>query len=68
VAIREKGINIPPLVNAYMNLSPTLKVFGTAINYEFGNVEESGIFVTIDDIFEEKKHRHIATYNIDEAK
>lgn len=66
-AIREQGINIPPLVNAYMGLSPTMKVFGTAINDEFGDVEETGIFLTISDIFEEKKQRHIATYHIEES-
>ncbi len=60
--IREHGLNIPPLVNAYMNLSPSMRMFGTAINDEFGNVEESGIFLSIDEIFEEKKGRHIGTY------
>lgn len=67
-AIREHGINIPPLVNAYMGLSPTMKIFGTAINDEFGDVEETGIFLTISDIFEEKKQRHIATYHADEER
>ena len=62
--IRERGINIPPLVNAYMNLSPTMKVFGTAINREFGDVEETGILITIDEIFDEKKKRHIETFNV----
>ncbi len=62
-SIREYGNNIPPLVNAYMSLSPTMKMFGTAINEEFGNVEESGIFFDISEIFEEKKERHIGTYN-----
>ncbi len=61
-AIRACGFNIPPLVNAYMSLSPTMKMFGTAINDEFGDVEESGIFFAIDEIFEEKKQRHIGTY------
>ncbi|MBE6318245.1 MAG: GNAT family N-acetyltransferase [Bacteroidales bacterium] len=61
-AIRDCGYNIPPLVNAYMSLSPTMKMFGTAINDEFGDVEESGIFFAIDEIFEEKKQRHIGTY------
>jgi hemolysin len=61
--IRARGINIPPLVNAYMSLSPTMKIFGTAINDEFGNVEETGIFLTIADIFEEKKQRHIDTFH-----
>ncbi|MCM1319277.1 MAG: GNAT family N-acetyltransferase [Muribaculaceae bacterium] len=61
--IRAHGLNIPPLVNAYMSLSPTMKMFGTAINYEFGDVEESGIFFAISEIFESKKNRHIGTYN-----
>lgn len=61
-AIRENGQNIPPLVNAYMSLSPTMKVFGTAINHEFGDVEETGIFFKISEIFEEKKRRHIQTF------
>lgn len=60
--IREHGINIPPLVNSYMSLSPTMRMFGTAINTEFGDVEESGILITIADIFEEKKKRHIGSY------
>ncbi len=61
--IRSYGINIPPLINAYMSLSPTMRTFGTAINDEFGNVEETGILVTIDEILEEKKHRHIETFH-----
>ena len=48
-----------------MGLSPTMKVFGTAINTEFGDVEESGIFLKIDEIFEEKKLRHIGTFDIE---
>ena len=58
-AVRENGEFIPPLVNIYMNLSATMKTFGTAVNPEFGNVEETGILVTIADIFPEKKERHM---------
>ncbi len=61
-AIRAAGFNIPPLVNAYMSLSPTMRTFGTAINTEFGDVEETGIFMAIDEILEEKKRRHIGTF------
>ena len=50
-----------------MNLSPTMKVFGTAINDEFGDVEETGIFIKIEEILEEKKERHIATFKPEEA-
>ena len=60
--VRELGENIPPLVNAYMNLSPTMRSFGTAINDTFGDVEETGIIVTIKDIYDAKKDRHIKTY------
>lgn len=60
--VREMGFNIPPLVNAYMNLSPTMKYFGTAINHEFGEVEESGILIAVDEILEEKRVRHINSF------
>ena len=46
-----------------MALSPTMKTFGTAINDEFGDVEETGMMITIDDIFPEKKARHIESFS-----
>jgi hypothetical protein len=58
-ALKEKGEFIPPLVNIYMNLSSTMKTFGTAVNPDFGSVEETGILITIADIFQEKKERHM---------
>ena len=60
--IRALGFNIPPLVNAYMNLSPTMKLFGTAINYGFGDVEETGILIAVNEIFENKRVRHIESF------
>jgi hypothetical protein len=60
--VRELGENIPPLFNSYMNLSATMKTFGTAPNHHFGEVEETGILVTISEIYDTKKERHIATY------
>ena len=61
--VRKLGYNIPPLVNAYMGLSPTMKMFGTAINDEFGDVEETGILIAVDEIREEKRRRHIETFS-----
>ena len=52
--VRKLGYNIPPLVNAYMSLSPTMRMFGTAINYGFGDVEETGILIAVNEILEEK--------------
>jgi hypothetical protein len=57
--VRERGTFIPPLMNIYMNLSATMKTFDTAMNPDFGNVEETGILVTIADIYPDKKERHL---------
>ncbi len=63
--VRELGENVPPLINTYMNLSPSMRVFGTARNNEFGEVEETGIMITLDDIYPAKKERHMSTFERD---
>lgn len=60
--VRQRGYDIPPLVNAYMSLSPTMRMFGTAINYGFGDVEETGILIAVDEILDEKRVRHIDSF------
>lgn len=60
--VRKHGVNIPPLVNSYMNLSPTMKMFGGGINHEFSEAEETCIMITFDEIHEEKKERHINSF------
>ncbi len=57
--IKNNGEFIPPLINSYMNLSPSMKIFGTSINEGFGGVEETGILVNIKDIYPEKVERHM---------
>lgn len=61
-AVRSRGTNIPPLVNSYMNTSPTLKMMGTAINKEFSDVEETAILVCFDEMFEDKRDRHMQAF------
>jgi hypothetical protein len=63
--VRSLGENIPPLINAYMGLSPTMRTFGTFINHKFGDVEETGIMITLRDIYVEKINRHMASYKKD---
>ncbi len=63
--VRNLNESIPPLINAYMNLSPTMKTFGTFINHHFGNVEETGIMITLKDIYVEKINRHLESYQKD---
>ena len=64
-AVRQHGVNIPPLVNSYMSLSPTMKMFGGGINHEFSEAEETCILITFDEIHDAKKERHIDSF-IDE--
>jgi hypothetical protein len=64
--VRAFGENIPPLINAYMSLSPSLKTFGTVINPYFGDVEETAIMISINDLYKQKVERHIASYNPNE--
>ncbi len=61
--VRKRGENVPPLVNAYMNLSATMKTFGTSLNPGFGNVEETAILISIPDIYDGKVRRHFINYN-----
>ncbi len=63
--VRKIGETIPPLINAYMNLSPTMRTFGTIHNESFGNVNETGIMITIKDMYVEKINRHLASYRED---
>ncbi len=61
-AIRQLGTTIPPLVNTYMNTSPTMKIFGSCINDEFGNLIETGLMVSFNEMYPEKRDRHAEPY------
>jgi hypothetical protein len=65
-SVRELGENIPPLINAYMNLSPSMKTFGTSVNERFGGVEETGIIIPIKELYQAKVNRHVDSYNPNE--
>ena len=60
--VRKFGLAIPPMVNAYMGLSPTMKIFGTAVNYEFGNVEETGLLIAVDEMQDSTRMRYIESF------
>lgn len=60
--VHKFGLAIPPMVNAYMGLSPTMKIFGTAVNREFGNVEETGLLIAVDELRDDKRMRYIESF------
>jgi len=61
-AIRTHGETIPPLFNAYIGLSNTMRFFGAIFDPEFGNVYEAGIMITMADLLEPKRKRYIEPY------
>lgn len=61
-AVRRLGSSIPPLVNSYINISPTLKLLGCAVNDEFLNAEEVGILVCFNEMYADKRDRHKEPY------
>ena len=60
--VHNMGLSIPPMINAYMSLSPTMKIFGTAVNHDFGNVEETGLLITVDEMRSDRKQRYVDSY------
>ena len=60
--VRNLGTNIPPLVNAYMSLSPCMRSFGFGVYHDFGELIECCILVPIEEMHDEKKQRHIETF------
>ena len=61
-AVRERGCTVPPLINAYMNLTPTMRSFGTCPNHHLVGTTDTGILITLNDLFPEKRHRYIDSY------
>ena len=60
--VHKYGVSIPPMVNAYIGLSPTMRIFGTAINYDFGNVQETGLLIVAAELQEDKRVRYIESF------
>ena len=60
--VHKFGLVIPPMVNAYMGLSPTMKIFGTAVNHDFGTVEETGLLIAVDELQDDKRIRYIDSF------
>lgn len=53
------GEKIPPMINSYMMLAPTMQYFGSAVDESFAGAIESAILIAVDEMSEEKKARHM---------
>ncbi len=61
-SVRERGCTVPPLINAYMNLSSTMRSFGTCPNHHLSGTTDTGILITLGDIYPEKRERYLESY------
>ncbi len=61
-AVRAEGETIPPLFNAYIGLTNTMRFFGAIFDPDFGSVYEAGIMITMADLLETKRKRYIEPY------
>lgn len=61
-AVRNTGDTIPPMFNAYIGLTNTMRMFGSIVDHNFGSVYETGIMVTMADLLDTKRKRYIEPY------
>ena len=65
--VKSMGDTIPPLIHSYIELSPTMKTFGTTFDPDFGDAYDTAMIITLDDVYESKRNRYINTY-FDQSK
>ncbi len=67
-AVRGRGCTVPPLINAYMNLSSTMRSFGTCPNHHLVGTTDTGILITLSDLFPDKRQRYLESYQLKNQK
>ena len=61
-AAKMRGENVPPNVSAYISVTSRMSMFGTAVNRLMHNIEDSAVLIPFDEIYHDKKSRHIGAY------
>ena len=62
-AVRACGCTVPPLINAYMNLSPSMRSFGTCPNHHLVGTTDTGVLINMGDVYADKRARYMESYN-----
>lgn len=60
-AVRQRGTCIPPNLNAFISVTPNLVMCGTSVNRLMHNIEDTAILIPFDEIYYDKKARHVGT-------
>ncbi len=53
------GDKVPPLIHLYLNLSSSMKTFGTVMDPDFGEEFDTAMIISVADIYPEKYKRYI---------
>ena len=61
-AARMRGVNVPPNMTAYISITSQMLMFGTAVNRLMHNIEDTAVLIPFDEIYHDKKSRHIGAY------
>lgn len=57
--LRRRGERVPPMINAYMRLCPSMQVFDTTVNRDFGDVYETAVLLPLEGMRSDKKDRYL---------
>ncbi|HRS68023.1 MAG TPA: GNAT family N-acyltransferase [Paludibacteraceae bacterium] len=60
--VKQRQEVIPPLIHAYIELSSTMQTFGTAQDADFGNIYDTGMMITVEDVYDTKKARYLDVF------
>ena len=60
--VKEHGEIIPPLIHSYIELSPSMKTFGTCLDKDFGDVYDTAMMITIADVYPAKIERYVKSF------
>lgn len=57
--VKSLGDNIPPLIHSYIELSSSMRTFGTTLDPDFGDAYDTAMIITLADVYEPKRKRYI---------
>lgn len=60
--VKSFGESVPPLIHAYVDLSETMCTFGTVFDPDFGDIYDTGMLITLQDLYPKKRERYIDSY------
>ncbi len=58
--VKQHNDYIPPLIHSYIELSSSMRTFGTVFDPDFGDVYDTAMLITLADVYPQKYERYVA--------